>query len=174
MVPVLERRGVPLDPCSEKQARLPLRRGRAVVVGHAPFVIGLRGTVGKSVVHPLTCKVDPGSATDGVGATDNGYGRKETPVGHSTAQKSCFGFTTGDIVRADIPRGKDKGAHVGRVAVRSSRGFKVTTAGGTVDGVSHRYCRLIERGNGWSFITQRRPVLLLALTDGASAPEDKW
>lgn len=66
MVPVLDRRGRPLDPCSGKRARLLLARGRAVVVGHAPFTIRLRDrTVDASVVHPLACKIDPGSRTDG-------------------------------------------------------------------------------------------------------------
>jgi hypothetical protein len=67
MVPVLDRRGDPLDPCSEKRARLLLERGRAVVVRHAPFTIRLRDrTLDESVVHPLTCKLDPGSKTTGI------------------------------------------------------------------------------------------------------------
>jgi len=76
MVPVLDRRGVPLDPCSEKRARLLLERGRAVVVGYAPFTIRLRDRVLKeSVVHPLQCKLDPGSKTTGIAMV-----RKENDV----------------------------------------------------------------------------------------------
>src|SRR5579875_464819 len=67
MVPVLDSRGAPLDPCTEKRARLLLERGRAVVVSRNPFAIRLKDrTAEQSVVHPLVCKLDPGSATDGV------------------------------------------------------------------------------------------------------------
>jgi hypothetical protein len=59
MVPVLDSRGTPLDPCTEKRARL--------LLGRNPFAIRLKDrTAEQSVVHPLACKLDPGSGTDGV------------------------------------------------------------------------------------------------------------
>jgi len=101
---------------------------------------------------------------------DNGHRRKSSPVRLYTRQKSSFGFSTGDMVRAEVPSGKKKGVHVGRVGMRASGSFKITVGEVAIDGISHRHCRLLQRGNGWSISTQRRPVLLPALTDGASAP----
>lgn len=41
-----------------------------------------------------------------------------------------------------------QGVHVGRVAVQVSGSFNVLTAGGKVQGVSHRLCRIVQRGDG--------------------------
>ena len=71
------------------------------------------------------------------------------PVGHLMAGTSVRGFRTGDIVRAVVPSGKRRGVHSGRVAVRASGSFNVQTAGGTVQGVSHRHCRIVQRGDGY-------------------------
>jgi len=101
---------------------------------------------------------------------DNGYRRKTPPVRFYARRKSCYGFSTGDLAEAKVPDGKKKGIYVGRVGMRASGSFKITVGKVVIDGVSYRYCRLLERGNGWSVSAQRRPVLLPALTDGASAP----
>ena len=64
---VLDRRGKPLMPCSEKRARLLLARGRARVHRVVPFVIRLvdreRAT---TAVQPVRIKLDPGSNTTGL------------------------------------------------------------------------------------------------------------
>ena len=67
-----------------------------------------------------------------------------------TRQKRHHGFATGDLVTATVPAGQKKGTHTGRVAVRSSGSFNITTPAGTVQGISHRHCRLIQRGDGWN------------------------
>jgi hypothetical protein len=59
------------------------------------------------------------------------------------------GFRTGDLVRATVTSGKKIGCYEGRVAVRSSGSFNVATAGGTIQGISHRYCRVIHRADGY-------------------------
>jgi hypothetical protein len=107
-------------------------------------------------------------------APDNGYRRKMRPVRFYARQKSCFGFSTGDLVEAKVPSGKNKGTYVGRVGMRASGSFKLTVGKTAIDGISHRHCRLLERGNGWSFAAEWRAVLLPALTDGASAPGEAW
>lgn len=61
---VLDRKGKPLMPCSEKRARL-LARGRAVVHRLYPFVIRLKDRVGGDR-QPLHLKFDPGANTTGV------------------------------------------------------------------------------------------------------------
>ena len=57
------------------------------------------------------------------------------------------GFQTGDIVRAMVPRGKNKGTHVGKVAVRATGSFRV----GTTDGINAKYCSLVQRADGYEY-----------------------
>ncbi|OFC59269.1 HNH endonuclease, partial [Acidithiobacillus caldus] len=64
---VLDKRGKPLMPCSEKRARLLLERGRARVHRMVPFTIRLVDRVQEeSVLQPVRLKLDPGSKTTGV------------------------------------------------------------------------------------------------------------
>ncbi len=63
---VLDRRGKPLMPCSEKRARLLLERGRARVPRVVPMVIRLADRqVANCKLQPVRVKVDPGSKTTG-------------------------------------------------------------------------------------------------------------
>ena len=73
--------------------------------------------------------------------------------GHLTRQKSINGFQTGDMVCAKVITGKKAGIHNGRVAVRVSGSFNIQTAAGVVQGISHRYCRLIQRADGYGYST---------------------
>ena len=61
------------------------------------------------------------------------------------------GFRTGDIVTANVPAGKRAGRHKGRVAIRTSGSFAIRTASRTVDGISYRYCRLVQRSDGYTY-----------------------
>ncbi|HZY99168.1 MAG TPA: RNA-guided endonuclease IscB [Candidatus Baltobacteraceae bacterium] len=65
MVFVLDKRRQPLMPCSEKRARLLLRRGRARVHRLHPFCIRLTDRVG-GTIQPLALKIDPGSKATGL------------------------------------------------------------------------------------------------------------
>jgi len=66
MVFVLDKHKKPLMPCTEKRARLLLKKGRAVVHKIEPFTIRLRDrTVEDSAVQPLRLKLDPGAKTTG-------------------------------------------------------------------------------------------------------------
>ncbi len=73
------------------------------------------------------------------------------PRGHLTRQKSIEGFQTGDLVKATVTKGKKIGVHIGRVAVRASGNFNITTAEGTIQGINHRYCTLISRNDGCDY-----------------------
>jgi hypothetical protein len=42
------------------------------------------------------------------------------PWGYLMRTKSVHGFQTGDIVRADVPKGKKVGTYTGRVAIRET------------------------------------------------------
>ncbi len=108
------------------------------------------------------------------------------PVGHLMARKSVRGFRTGGILRATVPSGRRQGVHAGRVAVRASGSFNVQAAGGTVQGVPHRRCRIIRRGDGYGHRQDPSPskenmpmhgtpksAFLSALKDGASCGVDR-
>lgn len=61
------------------------------------------------------------------------------------------GFQTGDIVKAVVTSGKKIGTYVGRVAVRSSGSFNITTNDSTVQGISWKYCQALHRADGYSY-----------------------
>jgi 5-methylcytosine-specific restriction endonuclease McrA len=61
------------------------------------------------------------------------------------------GFRTGDMVRAVIPNGTKVGTYVGRVAVRETGSFNITTAHGTIQGLNARYFTAIHRVDGYSY-----------------------
>ncbi|WP_433361824.1 RNA-guided endonuclease IscB [Streptosporangium sp. CA-115845] len=67
--------------------------------------------------------------------------------------KQVKGFATGDLVRATVPTGKKAGVHTGRVAVRSTGSFNITTRHGLVQGIGHRHVRLLQRADGYGYTT---------------------
>jgi 5-methylcytosine-specific restriction endonuclease McrA len=73
------------------------------------------------------------------------------PRGYVTRKKQHFGFQTGDMVKADVPKGKKTGLHVGRVAVRSTGSFDIKTPQGVVQGISHKHCTLVQRADGYGY-----------------------
>ena len=73
------------------------------------------------------------------------------PRGYLMREKSVNGFRTGDMVRATVPRGKKVGVYTGRVAVRASGSFNIQTAAGVVQGIGHRHCTLLARGDGYAY-----------------------
>jgi 5-methylcytosine-specific restriction endonuclease McrA len=57
----------------------------------------------------------------------------------------------GDLVRAEVPGHlKTGGVHLGRVVVRASGSFRV----GTMDGINARYCRVVQRLDGYDYTFQ--------------------
>ena len=62
---------------------------------------------------------------------------------------------TGDLVKAVVPKGKYAGTHVGRVSIRTSGKFNITTASGLVQGISHRHCQVIQRVDGYAYATRK-------------------
>jgi len=72
------------------------------------------------------------------------------PKSHRTGVKRQFGFETGDIVRAAVPTGKNKGTHIGRVTVRNRPGFVVTTPTGRLE-VHVKHLKAIQRRDGYAY-----------------------
>ena len=73
------------------------------------------------------------------------------PRGYLMRQKSVHGFATGDMVKATVPTGKKAGTYVGRVAIRATGSFNIQTGNGLVQGVSHKHCTLMQRGDGYGY-----------------------
>jgi 5-methylcytosine-specific restriction endonuclease McrA len=71
------------------------------------------------------------------------------PTRTFTSAKTHFGFATGDLARAVIPRGIKTGTYTGRVAVRATGRFNITTDGGVIQGLNHKHFQLIQRADGW-------------------------
>ncbi|WP_145883715.1 RNA-guided endonuclease IscB [Streptomyces sp. BK340] len=70
-------------------------------------------------------------------------------------QKRFHGFATGDLVRAIVPTGTKAGRYTGRVAVRTRGTFNIRTAHGTVTDIHHRHVRLLQRADGYAYITRK-------------------
>lgn len=88
-----------------------------------------------------------------------GHGRRQMcgtdkfgfPIRHRTRRKRHFGFQTGDMVRAMVPRGKKAGKHIGLVLCRASGSFDIRTKKGRI-GVNQKYCISIHRADGYSYV----------------------
>lgn len=65
--------------------------------------------------------------------------------------KFVQGFQTGDIVKAIVVSGKKAGEYVGRVAVRSTGSFNIATAQGLVQGINQKYCKHLQKKDGYSY-----------------------
>jgi 5-methylcytosine-specific restriction endonuclease McrA len=73
------------------------------------------------------------------------------PRGYLMRKKSVFGFQTGDMVKAVVTKGKKVGEYVGRVAIRASGSFDIATGDEKVSGISHKYCQMISRNDGYGY-----------------------
>lgn len=83
------------------------------------------------------------------------------PRGHSIREKRVKGFQTGDIVLAMVPASSKKaGRYIGRVAIRKTGSFNIQADGNVVDGISHKYCQLIQRGDGYRYHQSKTKIAI--------------
>jgi len=61
------------------------------------------------------------------------------------------GFKTGDMVRAVVTTSTKQGVYRGRVAVRASGWFNITTSTRTIQGIHARFCRHLHRADGYTY-----------------------
>ena len=80
------------------------------------------------------------------------------PRGYLMRQKGVHGFQTGDMVRAIVPKGKNTGVHIGRVAVRASGNFNIKVGATTVTDVGWKHCQLISRSDGYGYSRAALPL----------------
>ena len=73
------------------------------------------------------------------------------PIRYVPRFKFVKGFQTGEIVKALVTKGKKVGIYIGRVAIRSTGSFNISTYKGLVQGISHKYCSIIHRKDGYNY-----------------------
>jgi 5-methylcytosine-specific restriction endonuclease McrA len=91
--------------------------------------------------------------------TANGHGSRQMagtdkfgfPIRHRSNQQIHFGFTTGDIVKAVVTKGKKVGEYVGRVLCRAIGSFDIATKVGRISGINHKYCSAIHKKDGYGY-----------------------
>ncbi|AFZ61040.1 RRXRR domain-containing protein [Anabaena cylindrica FACHB-243] len=91
--------------------------------------------------------------------TANGHGTRQScrtdkygfPSRYVPRFKFVNGFQTGDIVKAVVTKGKKIGAYIGRVAVRTSGSFNISTVSGLIQGISYKYCKSIHKKDGYEY-----------------------
>jgi 5-methylcytosine-specific restriction endonuclease McrA len=74
------------------------------------------------------------------------------PRTSAKSQKVVKGFQTGDMVKAAVTKGKKIGVYIGRIAVRISGYFNITTGHGVVQGISYKSCVNLHRCDGYNYI----------------------
>jgi HNH endonuclease len=90
----------------------------ACVGASTPEVLGVAG------VRPLLVEACDHGKRQRCGTDKHGF-----PIRHAPRAKTYRRFRTGDIVRAEIPDGKHRGTHVGRIAIRHRPSFRLCPAG---------------------------------------------
>ena len=77
------------------------------------------------------------------------------PRGQISRQKFYFGFRTGDIVKAVIPRGKYKGTWIGSVMCRKRGDFDVKLFEKVIYGAKYKNCQIIQKFDGYKYMLKR-------------------
>ncbi|MGB3514274.1 MAG: RNA-guided endonuclease IscB, partial [Microcoleaceae cyanobacterium] len=95
---------------------------------------------------PLLIKAMGRGSRQMVNSDKYGFPRGEPKL----KQKSFFGFQTGDMVKAVVPKGKYTGTHTGRIAVRKKGNFKIKTSSQTFD-VNHKYCQHLHKSDSFAY-----------------------
>jgi hypothetical protein len=73
------------------------------------------------------------------------------PRSRPKGARKVKGFQTGDIVKAVVPSGSKSGTYRGRVAIRATGSFNITTNHQTVQGISYRFCTIMHQCDGYRY-----------------------
>ena len=82
------------------------------------------------------------------------------PRAYLPRQKYFFGFQSGDMVKAIVPKGKYTGTWYGSVACRSTGSFNINLIKGRIQGINHKHCQITQRFDGYKYILERREIEL--------------
>lgn len=75
-----------------------------------------------------------------------GFPRTKTKGG-----KKFFDFSTGDMVKAIVTKGKKVGIYSGKIIIRASGFFSITNCNSTIQGIKHSCCKLLSSCDGYSY-----------------------
>ena len=77
------------------------------------------------------------------------------PKGYLVRNKRVQGVGTGDMLRADVPKGLKAGIHKGRVAVGATGCFNIPSqedgVSSVVQGISRQHCPIVQRNDGYGY-----------------------
>ena len=73
------------------------------------------------------------------------------PRSKAKIREKVYGFQTGDIAKAVIKKGKKIGTYIGKVAVRATGSFDIAFGKTTVEGIGHKYFKLLHSCDGYSY-----------------------
>ncbi|MCH4890345.1 HNH endonuclease [Acidaminobacter sp. JC074] len=85
------------------------------------------------------------------------------PRAYKPRQKYHHGYKSGDLVKANVPKGKKKGTYYGIVSCRTSGYFNIKTKHGTVQGINYKYCELVQKADGYNY-SSFSPITSFPLT----------
>ncbi|PNR88598.1 HNH endonuclease [Petrotoga sp. HWH.PT.55.6.1] len=69
------------------------------------------------------------------------------PKSYRPKERTYMGYKTGDIVLANVPKGKNKGIHIGRIAIRHRPSFLLNGVGD----VHPKYLTLLQKNDGYGY-----------------------
>ena len=108
----------------------------ALCVGSStPAIVHIKG------IQPLLIEATGHGTRQMCGTDGAGF-----PMRHRTRQKRWFGYQTGDLVQAVIPRGTYAGKHTGRVTIRARKSFRLNG----ID-VHPKYLTCLQKGDGYAY-----------------------
>ncbi|GCF11103.1 hypothetical protein KDI_46670 [Dictyobacter arantiisoli] len=73
------------------------------------------------------------------------------PCSKPKGAKTVRGFQTGDMARVIVTTGKKQGTYVGRVLVRSTGSFDLSTKQGRIAGLNVRFFTHVHHSDGYSY-----------------------
>ena len=81
-----------------------------------------------------------------------GFRRRKKDGSYTTPKriKRVYGFQTGDMVKAKVTKGKNAGVHTGRVRIRATGSFTLTTQLGEIS-TNWKNCTAIHRSDGYAY-----------------------
>jgi len=153
---VLDKNKNPLMPCHSARARQLLTQGKAAVFRQYPFTINPSHA-------PLQMKATGHQSRQMCRVDKYGFPRTSPKQG-----RIHYGFQTGDMVKALVTKGVKRGMYVGRISVRASGFFNITTPTGTTQGIGYRYCNPIHKSDGYFY--EKGEALSSATTRVAVSP----
>ena len=75
---------------------------------------------------------------------------------YKNRNKTYKGFMTGDIVEADVPKGKHKGHYIGRITIRNTGIFGLIDTDGKRHDINCKYMTVLQKTDGYSYCYERR------------------